>query len=147
MEKKYLHIIRNTYKIILIKEKEDRFIMNISIKDYYVVIELTIDFDRNNMIADIYFETYDGDYIDGELYMKESICSRQRTLGPWEYGNMSSMTVIINRSKFVKETGLNPLEYINNVMSKYSDMKSGSANIVSYTIKKKASEISNNRRN
>ena len=121
--------------------------MDIDIKDYYVVIKLTIDFDRNDMITDIYFEMRDGDYIDCELYIKESILSGQRTLGPWEYGNMHSMAAIINRSKFVKETGLNPLEYINNVMSEYSDMKSGSANIVSYTIKKKASEISNNRRN
>lgn len=121
--------------------------MNINIKDYGVVIKLTIDFDRNTMINDIYFEMYGGDYIDCELYIKESILSGQRTLGPWEDRNMNSMAAIINKSRFVKETGLNPLEYINDTISRYSDMKPGSTNIVSCTIKRKASEISNNRRN
>jgi hypothetical protein len=120
--------------------------MNIDIKDYYIVIELTIDFDRNIMTTDIYFEMCDGDYIECELYIKESILSGQRTLGPWEYRNISSITTTVNKSRFVKETGLNPSEYINNIMSRYSDMEAGPANIVSYTIKRKASEILSNRR-
>ena len=116
--------------------------MNIGIKDYYTVIELTIDFDRNIMTTDIYFEMCDGDYIECELYIKESILSGQRTLGPWEYRNMSSIVTIVNKSRFVKETGLSPSEYINNIMNTYSDMKPGPASIVSCTIKRKASEIS-----
>ena len=114
--------------------------MNINIKDYYIVIELTIDFDRNIMTTDIYFEMCDGDYIECELYIKESILSGQRTLGPWEYRNISSIVTIVNKSRFVKETGLSPSEYINNIMNTYSDIRSDT-NTAIYIIRKRASEI------
>ena len=106
--------------------------MNINIKDYNVIMELSFNYDRNDLYYKIYFEIYDDD-----IYTKESILIGSRTLGEWTDENISE---IVKNSRFVKETSLNPSEYINDTMSRYSNIRSDT-NTAIYIIRKRASEI------
>lgn len=109
--------------------------MNINIKDYNVIMELSFNYDRNDLYYKIYFEIYNDD-----IYTKENLLIGSRTLGEWTDENISDINERVKNSQFVEETGLNPSEYINDTMSRYSNIRSDT-NTAIYIIRKRASEI------